>query len=223
MKNSLCFKNKSLFWFALLGILLLWGCSQGDSESTKEETSESSRLGVEVSAFRFADGNARQTSSRRSIADLGEANAGSTAKINTETVTWNHVFGGSGNLVLTNTSTVDNLQTTDTLNMTDFALNGAKYTLSHGGYDVDLSMSETTPQPYVVVQASDQIFLNKNSTLTLSADTSYGLILLNPTHIDTTVLPVFTLGGTDYSFAQDQGYYYLYVPGGSSGYPDSQR
>ena len=63
---------------------MLWGCSQGSSESAKEEIFEISRLGMEISTFRFADSNARQESSRRSVANLREANAGSIAKPTTK-------------------------------------------------------------------------------------------------------------------------------------------
>ena len=63
--------------------------------------------------------------------------------------------------------------------MATFAANGTSYNLSNGQYDVTLTMSESTPQPYVV-NADQKITLNGNASVVLSATTNYGMILLDP-------------------------------------------
>ena len=67
------------------------------------------------------------------------------------------------------------------------------------------------------MNASDSFALNTDVDLVLTASTTYGMVLLNSYLIDTSIAPIFTTGATDYTLLQDQEYYYLYIPGGTTG------
>ena len=67
-------------------------------------------------------------------------------------VVWNHVFGRSGTLTFTDTSTVDNIENTYTEDMVDFTTHDLTKTLTNGVYDVALTMSENTPVSYLLTR-----------------------------------------------------------------------
>jgi hypothetical protein len=189
---------KTVKIFALFAVALLFGCMNNDEDIIPDDQGAST-INVQISAVGFAD----QNSSR--------------ASRNNNNITWNHIFGGSGTMTFTNTSTVTPIDSVFTVDMADFALNGFTRTLINGNYDVDLTMADADPVPYVPVSATDQFTLSGSTSLVLDANTTYGMVLLNPYLVDANVTPTFTTGGTDYNLSEDQGYYYLYIPDGVTG------
>ncbi len=181
----------------ILAMVILSGCTDNDFEDMPD-TNTTSRLNIEITGVGFGDGNASGRSAQSNI-------------------TWDHVFGGTGTITFTNTSTAIPIDSTYTLDMADFAVNGLSKTLINGNYDVILTMTDNTPVDYVPISATDSFTLSNNTNLVLDAETTYGMILLDPYLVDVSVTPVFSLGGIDYDLAQDQNYYYLYVPDGATG------
>ncbi|QMU64100.1 MAG: hypothetical protein GKR88_07220 [Flavobacteriaceae bacterium] len=185
----------------IISAMIISSCSKKDNIIFADDAS--SQVGMEISAVGFSDANAASGRSARSAND----------------VSWNHIFGGSSTLTFINTSTVNSIDSTFTIDMADFATNGLTKTFINGQYDVSLSMGENTPVPYVPVYASESFTLSDDMTLVLTANTTYGMVLLDPYLIDNSVTPTFTVDGTDYDFSLDQaqGFYYLYIPGGTTG------
>lgn len=184
----------------ILGIMILVGCTDNELE-LPTDSNGTSTLNMQISSLGFGDSNRTNRAARSSSTNI----------------TWDHVFGGTGTIVFTNTSTVTPIDSTYTLDMGDFATNGLSKTLINGDYDVNLTMDDTTPVPYVPVSATDDFSLSNDSDLVLNANTTYGMVLLNPYLVDTSVTPIFSTGGTDYALVQDQGYYFLYAPDGITG------
>jgi hypothetical protein len=189
---------KKVKFFALLTVALLFGCMNNDEDIIPDDQGAST-INVQISAVGFADQNSARASR------------------NNNNITWNHIFGGSGTMTFTNTSTVTPIDSVFTVDMADFALNGFTRTLINGNYDVDLTMADADPVPYVPVSATDQFTLSGSTSLVLDANTTYGMVLLDPYLVDASVTPTFSTAGTDYNLSEDQGYYYLYIPDGVTG------
>ena len=190
---------KNYIILAMLGMATLIGCSEDSDIVSLAEAIEANTLSIQMTAIGFTDGNTAGKSNRAT------------------NVSWNHIFGGTGTLTFTNTSTSNGNDSIYTVDMTDFAANGLTKTLINGTYDVTLTMDESTPVTYVPVSATNNFNLSGDTNLALTATTTYGMILLDPYLIDASVSPIFATGGTDYTLIQDQGYYYLYAPDGVTG------
>jgi len=193
---------KKYLTLALVGVFILLGCTDNDV-NLPIDTNGISTLDVQISSVGFTDDSttgriARTTSSSNNL-------------------TWNHIFGGTGTITFTNTSTVTPIDSTYAIDMADFALNGLSKTLINGNYDAVLTMTGNTPVDYAPVNAADSFTLSNNTSLVLDATTTYGMLLLDPYLVDATVIPIFSAGGIDYNLAEDQGYYYLYIPDGVTG------
>ena len=187
---------------ALVGAMLLFGCTDNDVE-LPAELSGTSTLDVQIASVGFANNSTTGRAARTSNAS--------------NNITWNHIFGGTASITFTNTSTVTPIDSTYTIDMVDFALNGISKTLINGNYDVVLTMTDNTPEDFVPVNATDSFTLSGDTSLVLDATTTYGMVLLDPYLVDANVTPVFSEGGTDHNLQQSQGYYYLYIPDGVTG------
>ena len=220
---------KKLFYF--LGCLtLIFGCTLEESFDPinedlqtieiSEPTLKTSTLGLEFTSVDFA-------------APTATGKSAQSAK--SSTLEWNHIFGGEGTLLFSNTSAQSPIDSLYTVDMAEFAESGDVFNLINGQYSVSLNMfaesgdvSNTTllstpistPLPYVPVDASETFFLSEDSSLALTGTTSYGLLIVNPYLVSESVTPTFNMDDIDYPLAQDldqDGNYYLYIPGGSSG------
>ncbi len=186
----------------LIGAMLLFGCTDNDVE-LPIESSGTSTVDVQITSVGFANNSTTGRSARTSNSS--------------NNITWNHIFGGTASITFTNTSTVTPIDSTYTIDMADFAVNGLSKTLINGDYDVVLTMTDNTPEDYVPVNATDSFTLSADTGLVLDATTTYGMVLLDPYLVDTNVIPIFSESGTDHDLQQDQGYYYLYIPDGVTG------
>ena len=138
-------------------------------------------------------------------------------------ITWSHIFGGTGSIVFTNTinqevTTVDVTFDADgTINVLDDAeadTGGNTITIENGIYDIELSQTATTALDYVPVSASiTGQAIAANQTLSFTATTTYGLVLLEINeYLDDAITPTFTYEGSATDMTANEGYYYVYVP-----------
>ena len=189
---------------AILAFMVMIAYS-GCSNSTEQSAQGESQLEIAMNALVFTDANAK-------------------GKVKKKEIKWEHVFGGTGVLQFTNISVSPPVSSTYSLDMADFEANGTSYTLVDAEYEISLNMDETTPVAYVPVSAEDDIVFSEDDNLILKATTNYGMVLLDTAYVDAKVPPTFTVDQytpdeMEYELILNatQNYYYLYVPGGTTG------
>ena len=192
--------NRFIFLFFAF---ILFSCVPEDTELTSEITEIS--LSVEELKFNIIG----SSSSSRSLSD---------------DIPWSHIFGGSGSIVFTNTDT--NKGTTvevtfnedGTINVMDGETStGSTITILKGNYDIVLTQQDSnTPLDYVPISATLTGYtIGEDSGLGITAETEYGLVLLeNNRMLETSVPPTISYNGQDnlLYINSDETYYYAYLP-----------
>ena len=148
----------------------------------------------------------------------------SSSRVLTDDIAWTHIFGGSGSIVFTNTDT--NKGTTvevtfnedGTINVMDGETStGSTITILKGNYDIVLTQQDSnTPLDYVPISATLTGYtIGEDSGLGITAETDYGLVLLeNNRMLETSVPPTISYNGQDnlLYINSDETYYYAYLP-----------
>jgi hypothetical protein len=180
------------FLFALFAGIILFSCGQNDPEISPENSE------IQVSL-----GNISFTESGSSGGRVNPIN-------------WAHVLGGTGSITFDNQD--NDYSATYTVDGSN--LGAASYSLPNGTYDISLDMNSATPANFIPYTASlSSQVISANQTLTFDANTTFGLVLLGLDNLDQTVTPSFNVSGADYDLTLDavQEFYYLYVPGATTG------
>ncbi len=135
------------------------------------------------------------------------------------TSTWQQVVGGEGIITFTPSNTDTLSAVSDSLSLANVASYNKQ--VFAGTYSIGLKTKSTAiADTFIRFNAVvNNLLINQDQAISFQATTADGVITINKSLIDTTVIPTFTPAGSASPsiFGKAKGYYFVYVSGNTTG------